>query len=183
MTGATGTAASDAGKKHSGNKGGTPTGGTSKARRGGSITATGNGTTGNAAACRVTDHTFHLPHSIRQYRTTIDKNAEPKHGPIDEPGSVSGEDRYATGLALNLNPPASSAAAPWGRVCPPNSLHFPMGADQTQRREESMIRKKKKANGEKARHWFQSRRRRNFTRRSIGAKTWNSRMNSLRRLA
>ena len=48
-TGATGTAASDAGKKHSGNKGGTPTGGTSKARRGGSITATGNGTTGNAA--------------------------------------------------------------------------------------------------------------------------------------
>ena len=50
VTGATGTAASDAGKKHSGNKGGTPTGGTSKARRGGSITATGNGTTGNAAA-------------------------------------------------------------------------------------------------------------------------------------
>ena len=48
-TGATGIAGSDAGKKHSGNKGGTPTGGTSKARRDGSITATGSGTTGNAA--------------------------------------------------------------------------------------------------------------------------------------
>ena len=50
VTGATGTVATDAGKKHGGNKGGTPTGGTSKARRDGSITATGNGTTGNAAA-------------------------------------------------------------------------------------------------------------------------------------
>ena len=49
-TGATGIAASDAGKKNGGNRRGTPTGGTSKARRGGSITATGNGTTGNAAA-------------------------------------------------------------------------------------------------------------------------------------
>ena len=42
VTGATGTAPSDAG--------GTPTGGTSKARKADSITATGNGTTGNAAA-------------------------------------------------------------------------------------------------------------------------------------
>ena len=50
VTGATGIAASDAGKKNGGNRRGTPTGGTSKARRGGSITATGNGTTGNAAA-------------------------------------------------------------------------------------------------------------------------------------
>ena len=50
MTGATGTAATDAGKKHGGNKGGTPTGGTSKARKAGSITATTNGPTGNAAA-------------------------------------------------------------------------------------------------------------------------------------
>ena len=49
-TGATGTAASDAGEKPGGNKGGTPTGGTSKARKAGSITATGNGPTGNAAA-------------------------------------------------------------------------------------------------------------------------------------
>ena len=48
-TGATGTAATGAGKKSGGNKGGTPTGGTSKARRDGSITATGNGITGNAA--------------------------------------------------------------------------------------------------------------------------------------
>ena len=50
VTGATGTVATDAGKKHGGNKGGTPTGGTSKARRDGSITATGNGSTGNGAA-------------------------------------------------------------------------------------------------------------------------------------
>ena len=49
VTGATGIAGSDAGKKSGGNKGGTPTGGTSKARRAGSITATGNGITGNAA--------------------------------------------------------------------------------------------------------------------------------------
>ena len=50
VTGATGTAPSDAGEKPGGNNGGTPTGGTSKARKDGSITATGNGTTGNAAA-------------------------------------------------------------------------------------------------------------------------------------
>ena len=50
-TGATGIAASDADKKSGGNKGGTPTGGTSKAGRGGSITATGNGSTGQSAAC------------------------------------------------------------------------------------------------------------------------------------
>ncbi len=50
VTGATGIAASDADKKNGGNRRGTPTGGTSKARRVGSITATGNGTTGNAAA-------------------------------------------------------------------------------------------------------------------------------------
>ena len=31
-------------------------------------------------------------------------------------------------------------------------------------------------------NWFQSRRRKNFTRRSIGARTWNSRMNSLRKV-
>ena len=49
-TGATGIAASDADKKNGGNRRGTPTGGTSKAGRGGSITATVNGTTGNAAA-------------------------------------------------------------------------------------------------------------------------------------
>ena len=49
-TGATGIAASDAGEKPGGNKGGMPTGGTSKARKAGSITATGNGTIGNAAA-------------------------------------------------------------------------------------------------------------------------------------
>ena len=49
-TGVTGIAASDAGKKNGGNRRGTPNGSTSKARRGGSITATGNGTTGNAAA-------------------------------------------------------------------------------------------------------------------------------------
>ena len=51
VTGATGIAGSDAGKKSGGNKGGTPTGGTSKAGRGGSITATGNGSTGQSAAC------------------------------------------------------------------------------------------------------------------------------------
>ena len=49
-TGATGIAATDAGEKSGGNKGGTPTGGTSKARRGGSITATASGTTGFTAA-------------------------------------------------------------------------------------------------------------------------------------
>ena len=51
VTGATGTAAIDADEKSGGNRGGTPTGGTSKARRGGSITATGNGSTGQSAAC------------------------------------------------------------------------------------------------------------------------------------
>ena len=50
VTGATGIAASDAGKKPGGNKGGTPTGGTRKARKDGSITGTGNGSTGNGAA-------------------------------------------------------------------------------------------------------------------------------------
>ena len=49
VTGATGIAGSDAGKKSGGNKGGPPTGGTSKARKDGSITRTGNGSTGNAA--------------------------------------------------------------------------------------------------------------------------------------
>ena len=49
-TGATGIAASDAGEKPGGNNGGPPTGGTSKARKAGSITATGNGPTGNAGA-------------------------------------------------------------------------------------------------------------------------------------
>ena len=57
VTGATGIAASDADEKPDGTRGGPPTGGTSKARKAGSITATGNGTTGNAAATgpRVTD--------------------------------------------------------------------------------------------------------------------------------
>ena len=50
VTGATGIAASDAGEKPGGNKGGTPTGGTSKARKAGSITGIGNGSTGNGAA-------------------------------------------------------------------------------------------------------------------------------------
>ena len=50
VTGATGIAASAAGGKRGGNNGGPPTGGTSKARKAGSITATGNGPTGNAAA-------------------------------------------------------------------------------------------------------------------------------------
>ena len=50
VTGATDTAASAAGGKRGGNNGGPPTGGTSKAGRDGSITATGNGSTGNAAA-------------------------------------------------------------------------------------------------------------------------------------
>ena len=31
-------------------------------------------------------------------------------------------------------------------------------------------------------NWFRLRRRRNFTRRSIGALTWNSRMNSLQKI-
>ena len=43
-----------------------------------------------------------------------------------------------------------------------------------------MIRKKKK-NGEK--YVSRPQRRRNFTRRSIAALTWNSRMNSLRKSA
>ena len=50
-TGATDTAANDAGRKHGGNRGGVPTGDTSKAGRDGSITVTGNGPTGNVAAC------------------------------------------------------------------------------------------------------------------------------------
>ena len=50
VTGGTNTAASAAGGKRGGNNGGTPTGGTSKAGRDGSITATGNGPTGTAAA-------------------------------------------------------------------------------------------------------------------------------------
>ena len=44
--------------------------------------------------------------------------------------------------ALNLNPPASSAAAPWD-LRPPNSLHFPMGADKP-KEGETMFGKKKK---------------------------------------
>ena len=50
VTGGTNTAASAAGGKRGGANGGPPTGGTSKAGRAGSITATGNGPTGNAAA-------------------------------------------------------------------------------------------------------------------------------------
>ena len=50
VTGGTNTAASAAGGKRGGANGGPPTGGTSKAGRDGSITATGNGPTGNAAA-------------------------------------------------------------------------------------------------------------------------------------
>ena len=50
VTAAINTAARDAGGKRGGNNGGTPTSGTSKAGRDGSITATGNGPTGNAAA-------------------------------------------------------------------------------------------------------------------------------------
>ena len=49
VTGATNTAASDAGGKRGGNNGGTPTGGTSKVGKDGSITATGNGPIGGAA--------------------------------------------------------------------------------------------------------------------------------------
>ena len=49
VTGDTNTAASAAGGKRGGNNGGTPTGGTSKAGKDGSITATGNGPTGTAA--------------------------------------------------------------------------------------------------------------------------------------
>ena len=51
VTGGTNTAASAAGGKRGGANGGPPTGGTSKAGRDGSITATGNGPTENAAAC------------------------------------------------------------------------------------------------------------------------------------
>ena len=50
VTGGTNTAASAAGGKRGGNNGGPPTGDTSKAGRDGSITATGNGPTGTAAA-------------------------------------------------------------------------------------------------------------------------------------
>ena len=50
VTGGTNTAASAAGGKRGGNNGGTPTGGTSKVGKDGSITATGNGPTGTAAA-------------------------------------------------------------------------------------------------------------------------------------
>ena len=49
VTAAINTAASDAGGKRGGNNGGTPTGGTSKAGKDGSITATGNGPIGGAA--------------------------------------------------------------------------------------------------------------------------------------
>ena len=51
VTGGTNTAASAAGGKRGGANGGPPTGGTSKVGKDGSITATGNGPTGNAAAC------------------------------------------------------------------------------------------------------------------------------------
>ena len=50
VTGGTNTAASAAGGKRGGNNGEPPTGGTSKVGKDGSITATGNGPTGNAAA-------------------------------------------------------------------------------------------------------------------------------------
>ena len=50
VTGATDTAASAAGGKRGGNRRGPPTGGTSKAGRGGSITGTGNGSTVKSAA-------------------------------------------------------------------------------------------------------------------------------------
>ena len=49
VTAAINTAASDAGGKRGGNNGGTPTGGTSKVGKDGSITATGNGPIGGAA--------------------------------------------------------------------------------------------------------------------------------------
>ena len=63
--------------------------------------------------------------------------------------------------ALDLNPPASFAAAPWG-LGPPSGLHFPMGADQPKEGEKHMIHKKKE-NGENVCHGHE--RRRNFTRR------------------
>ena len=50
VTGATNTVATDADRKRGGNNGGPPTGDISKAGGDGSITATGNGPTGNAAA-------------------------------------------------------------------------------------------------------------------------------------
>ncbi len=50
VTGGTNTAASAAGRKRGGANGGPPTGNTSKVGKDGSITATGNGPTGNAAA-------------------------------------------------------------------------------------------------------------------------------------
>ena len=50
VTGGTNTAASAAGRKRGGNNGGTPTGGTSKVGKDGSITATASGNTGSAAA-------------------------------------------------------------------------------------------------------------------------------------
>ena len=50
VTGATGTVATDAGKKHGGNNGVVRTKNTRKARKAGSITGTGNGSTGNGAA-------------------------------------------------------------------------------------------------------------------------------------
>ena len=49
--------------------------------------------------------------------------------------------------APNLNPPASSAAAPWD-LPPPNGLHFLMGADKT-KEGETMIQKKEEHDGEK----------------------------------
>ena len=48
--------------------------------------------------------------------------------------------------ALNLNPPASSAAAPWG-LGPPSGLHFPMGTDKP--KEGATMIPKKEENGEK----------------------------------
>ena len=48
--------------------------------------------------------------------------------------------------ALDLNPPASSAAAPWG-LRPPSGPHFPMGTDKP--KEGATMIPKKEENGEK----------------------------------
>ena len=86
MTGATGIAGSDAGKKSGGNKGGTPTGGISKAGRGGSITATGNGSTGNAAVGAVTDHTSaRRPRSVNIKETWTKTRRRPPFGEEFQP--------------------------------------------------------------------------------------------------
>ena len=90
MTGATGTAASDAGKKHSGNKGGTPTGGTSKAEEGRLDHRDRQRDYRERCRRRVTDHTSPAPSGSDSIVT-----AEPFRSE-DEPESVSGEDRYAT---------------------------------------------------------------------------------------